>query len=76
MLQEIYYAQKDYQKTHKRWARTLTELDLEGKPHPGVARTPSLQPTSDGFVVTTAIDLGDGQLELWHIREDAKVWRE
>ncbi len=76
VLQGIYYAQKDYQKNNQRWARTLGELGLEGKVGSGLARPPALQPTPDGFEVTAGIKLADSRLELWHIRQDAKVWWE
>ena len=76
VLQGIYYAQKDYQKNNQRWARTLGELGLEGKVGSGLARPPALQPTPDGFEVTAGIKLADSRLELWHIRQDAKVWSE
>lgn len=76
VLQEIYYAQKDFQKANKRWAVSLAELKLADRLGSNVAKPPSLQPTPDGYQATAGIKLRDGRLQLWHIRQDAKVWSE
>ena len=75
-LQELYYAQKDYQKKHQRWARSLEELGLEKKRYPDLSRPLVLQPGSDGFEASAGVMAAGGQLQLWHIRPDAKVWSE
>jgi hypothetical protein len=76
VLQEIYYAQKDFYKVHKRWASRLAELKLS----PGLGlkldAPPSLQLTAEGYQATVGLRLADGRRQSWHIRQDAKVWSE
>jgi hypothetical protein len=76
VLQEIYYAQKDFQKANKRWAESLAELKLANGLGSKIAKPPSLQATPDGYHATAGIKLPDGRLQLWHIRQDARVWSE
>ena len=73
-LQEIYYAQKDFQKTRKRWATTLAELPLATAGSPRFAEAASLRATPEGFTATVGIKAEDNTLQRWHIRQDAKVW--
>jgi len=35
-----------------------------------------LQSAKDGFEATAEVKLLDGRIERWHIRQDARVWRE
>ena len=76
VLQEIYYAQKDCQKANKRWAASLAELGLKNGLGSKLARPLTLQTTPDGYQATVGIKLRDGRLQLWHIRQDARVWSE
>lgn len=76
VLQEIYYAQKDHQKTHKKWATNLTELALTRGLGAKLAQTPMLRATENGFQATAGIKLANGSIQRWHIRQDAKVWTE
>jgi hypothetical protein len=74
VLQEIYYAQKDFQKANKRWAASLEELGVKPDLGSRLAAAPTLQSTAEGYRATAGIKLRDGRLQLWHIRQDAKVW--
>jgi len=76
VLQEIYYAQKDFQKANRRWAASLAELGLDNSFGSKQTSPPTLQATPDGYRATAGIKLRDGRLQLWHIRQDAKVWSE
>jgi hypothetical protein len=76
VLQEIYYAQKDFQKANKRWAVSFAELGVKNELGSKQASPPTLQPTPDGYQATAGMKLRDGRLQLWHIRQDAKVWSE
>jgi hypothetical protein len=76
VLQEIYYAQKDFRKREHRWATSLRELSLPATwPNPW-PQPPTLQPTADGFTASLEVELPTGLTERWHIRQDAKVWME
>ena len=76
VLQEIYYSQKDFQKTNKRWASELSELKLPETLGKGLAQPPNLRTTPDGFQATIGFRLANGMIQSWHIRQDAKVWTE
>lgn len=76
VLQEIYYAQKDHQKAHKKWAGSLTELALTRGLGAKLAQPPMLRAAENGFQVTAGIKLANGSIQRWHIRQDAKVWTE
>jgi hypothetical protein len=74
LLHRIYYAQKEYHKEHKRWAKTLADLGLADLRHESLVQGPQLQVTDSSFEVTVAIGSGGGKAQRWHIREDSRVW--
>ena len=71
-LQGIYYAQKDFQTKHQRWAKTLEELGYKPESKAGLS-SPSLKLTPEGFVCTMDLKLPDGQSQRWSIRQDALI---
>lgn len=75
-LQEIYYAQREYQAAHQRWAATLDELKLSPDLARGLVETPTMKSTTAGFEATASIRLPDGRVQRWHIRQDALVMSE
>jgi hypothetical protein len=42
----------------------------------GTVDAPDLRLTADGFQVTVRAPMTDGSMPRWHIREDARVWKE
>ena len=72
VLQEIYYAQRDFQAKNNRWAATLEELGLRG--NLGLTKAPTIQLTKEGFEVSTDMGLANSKIQHWHIRQDARVW--
>jgi hypothetical protein len=75
VLQGVYYAQKDFQLKHQRWAATLDELGLKAEAKPGWS-APSLKLTTDGFtctVSTVSLNSAVGKSQVWSIRQDALV---
>ena len=76
LLQEIYYAERDYHEKHGRHTSSLNELGLAKARCPRLSGTPKLQITSDGFWATAEIRLRGKENQRWHIRQDAKVWTE
>ncbi|HXJ62051.1 MAG TPA: carbohydrate-binding family 9-like protein [Verrucomicrobiae bacterium] len=78
VLQEIYYAQKDFQKKNRRWAKTLGELpSLSPGLGANLAQPPVLTETAEGYRVTVGVSNAPGKpIQHWHIREDARVWQE
>jgi hypothetical protein len=75
-LQEVYYAQKDFYKTHQRWAASLTELGLGNLKDATFAQPPTIQVTPEGFTANVELKLPDNKTQRWHIRQDALVWSE
>lgn len=75
-LQGIYYAQRDYQAKNQHWAARLDELGLPPDYATGLPQPPALKLTPDGFEATATVARPDGDPETWHIRQDARVWRE
>ena len=75
-LQEVYYAQKDFQKKNHRWAATMKELGLDARPAPGLVSPMVLRATDTGYEVAAEIQPRGGPRQRWRIREDARVWRD
>ncbi|MEO8426387.1 MAG: carbohydrate-binding family 9-like protein [Verrucomicrobiota bacterium] len=76
LLQEIYYAERDYHEKHGRFGASLSELGLAHVRWSRLADTPKIQITVDGFWASAEIKLREKQTQRWHIRQDAKVWTE
>jgi len=73
-LQEIYYAQRAYRKTHGRWAAQLAELGLAvARPHVGA---PRLRATANGWEAAVELRVSGAAAQTWRIRQDARVWAE
>jgi hypothetical protein len=76
VLQEIYYTQRDSQKKNGRWASQLEELSLSSRLGAGLAAPLRLEVTPEGFTATAEIRSGTGPTQRWHIRQDARVWKD
>jgi hypothetical protein len=66
-LHDVYYAQREYRRTHKGFAATLAELGLD---RAGGA----LVVTPDLFQASMLVQLPDGNTKRLHIRQDSLVW--
>jgi hypothetical protein len=73
-LQEIYYAQRDYEAKNHRWAAALDDLKLSADLGAGLLRAPTMKLTGDGFEASAEIKLPNGRIQRWHIRQDALIW--
>lgn len=68
----IYYQQRDFWKTHHRWATNLTELGGGTTELPSGVSAPRLDVTGDGFVCS--VSFRDGEKErTWRIRQDRRL---
>ncbi len=78
-LHRLYYLQKDYRRTHARWARTLRELGA------GLIRVdttdafaqisdPELHVAGDQFQFTIVQGWNSTKPVRWHIRQDSLIW--
>ena len=73
-LQEIYYAQRDYEAHNHHWAAGLDDLKLSSDLGAGLLKPPTMKLTSDGFEASAEIRLPNGRTQRWHIRQDALIW--
>jgi hypothetical protein len=73
-LMGVYHAQRDFNATHQRWAKSMTELGLkppaEGQPSPTITLTP------DGYRADASSQTPTGKAETWSVRQDSKLWRQ
>jgi ketosteroid isomerase-like protein len=68
-LMEIYYHQRAFRQQHGRWARRLTELELDSAAR---ALNPQLVTTDDGFRACVNIPVGN-ESQTWTIRQDSRI---
>ena len=76
LLEDVYYAQRAYHKHATTWADSLNQLELPATVLPAVKQGLTLTPSNGGFVVTMPLKLKGGKTELWHIRQDALLWKD
>ena len=76
LLHSIYYAQRAFRETNKRWASSLDELNFRPESAGWKGPLPLLRSTDGGFVVTINIQMPNGSIVAWHIRQDALLWHE
>lgn len=68
LLHRVLYAQRDYKKATGKWAKRLADLKLSGDKFADVR----LETTSTSFEASAK----DRQGHRWHIRSDARFWKE
>ena len=66
---EIYYAQRDFWKSHSRWAASLAELGLGGAQLPPGVALPTLELSPGGYTCAVGFKNDQGQ-HIWRIRQD------
>jgi hypothetical protein len=76
LLLQIYYAQRKFHDTSRRWARSLEELGMNKPSVSNLLTPPLLEPTGDGFHASVTIHYRNGETERWHIRQDSRLWVE
>jgi predicted esterase len=69
---EIYSAQRDFWKAHRRWATNLADLDWTARELPSGVETPALESTPDGYVCSVAFK-PDGRPQVWRVRQDRRL---
>jgi Carbohydrate family 9 binding domain-like len=72
-LHAVYYAERDFRKTHGRWAGSLPELGLQP---PGDGLTDAaIETTTDLFEVSVTLPRAGGAMDRWHVRQDGRIWK-
>ncbi len=74
-LQAVYYAEQEYFGSRQHWATTLKELELVDSANPQLS-SPELRGSAGGFEASVQLKPAGGAVERWHIRQDARIWRE
>ena len=74
-LQSVYEAQREYRQSHRRYAATFEELGVAA-PSDALLRAPVLVVTPSLFEATIELHVAGSPAAVWHIRQDARVWRE
>ena len=72
-LHQVYYAQRDHQKVHGRWATTLDELKVPAAAD-GTLATATLAVAGSLFEASVELRLSGQRAQHWHIRQDSLVW--
>lgn len=73
VLRGIYYAQKDFEKAHHRWAGSMNELGLTGDFDGEFLVPPALRLTPEGFECSATIRLPKARLLKCSIRQDGRI---
>jgi hypothetical protein len=76
LLLQIYYAQRRFHDTFKRWASSVDELPMSLLPANEQLLAPLLESAADGFLASVTIRHRNGKTERWHIRQDSRLWAE
>jgi len=74
-LMQVYYAQKAFHETNKRWAASLDDLKLPAA-HGLPDHTPSLRPTQEGYEASIKFAPPGGKRQTWTIRQDSRIRHE
>lgn len=74
LLQEVYYAQKDFSRMHEgHWAATLAELGINPPVPDSMLGKLELKPTPAGFVCTVQLTLSPESPQTWEIDQHSHV---
>jgi hypothetical protein len=70
----VYYAQRDFQKAHGRWATTFGDLAITSQP-PRELSDASMRVADSLYEVSVTLNTSAGP-QRWHIRQDSLIWRD
>ncbi len=74
-LQSVYEAEREFRTAHARYADTLAGLGVAA-PVAAPLRAPRLFVTPSLFEASIELAVTGRPVEVWHIRQDARVWRD
>jgi hypothetical protein len=72
ILHDVYYAQRDFHRSHQRYAISLDELGLAVADHESVTGPPIIHATPQGYVATLTLT-GDTAAQTLSIRQDSRI---
>jgi len=71
-LQSVYYAEREFRKTHARWSESLEDLGV-APPADTTLSNPAIEVTPNLFEISISVVLPGGESERWRIRQDALI---
>ena len=72
-LYEIYYAQRAYRQTHKRYAATLTDLNLARQVESGLSAPEIANAGPTAYTATITQTLADGRRVRWSVNQESAI---
>ncbi len=72
----VYYAQRTYFETHKKYAASWEALGVSTHGVKGLSAPPLLTLTAEGYLVTAVRWARGRKTEVWHIQQDSRLWQE
>lgn len=75
-LMRVYYAQQAHKARSGSYAETLDALDLPRLDDPSLSGAISFDTTESGYRASAVVRLPDDSTQTWHVRQDARLWRE
>ena len=76
LLHKIYYAERAFKDKHQHWSKNLEELEIKTDGVEGLEGTPTIETTRSGFEVSAELLVSPNRRQVWHIRQDSRIWRE
>ena len=71
-LYDAYYGQREFRRTHGRYARTLDELGVP-LPAAGTLREPQLVIEGEGYTISVAMALDGGRAVRWYVNQESAL---
>lgn len=75
VLMQLYYAQKKFFSSNKRYASSLNELGIDMAGHSDISVAPDLKVTDLGFTISATSGSG-ARRQRWHVNELSRLWME
>ena len=72
-LYEVYYAQRAYRQAHKRYATTLTDLNLAGQVESGLSAPAIANASPTEFTASITLRMADGRRLRWSVNQESVI---
>lgn len=76
LLMHLYHAQRTYHKTHSHWASNWADLDIPFVPTAALPQQPTIRLTPAGYTATCSLHPPKGTLQVWHVSQDSRLWKD
>ena len=72
-LHTVYYAQRTYWQTHKRYAPTLADLNLDGRVESGLSAPAIAQASPTAYTASITLIMADGRRVRWSVNQESVI---